>query len=292
MYLHAIAKGNRKTYTKVKNDKKLNAPESVIHLQTNVEYGRILLVLSGGMIMKCNNCNFENKPNAAFCIKCGTKLERIQYSASQQNATEKRTKPPVHSSSNNMKKSKLRAKSLAAVQVLIYLMISSLNMFFMFFQNGVRVKCSYSSKAYKDYSFFSVLLKLVSGGERYNPTVISIVIGVSAILLVFSCAFFWLFTAGTKIFGKFHRESHIITLIISFLNLVCICVSLPLAYRFSGILKLVYAREANFPISEITSIYSVLSFVIAGIILILIILECIVLSAEKKELSKAEAEGK
>lgn len=240
--------------------------------------------------MKCNNCKCENKSGAVFCKKCGNKLDYAERSDLQQDTLKRKAK--IKADKPSKKKTELKVKVLASLQVLIYLVIAALNMFFMFFRDGVRVKCSYSANAYKDYSFFSVLMKLISGGERYNPTVVSIIIGVGTLLLVFSCAVFWLFASGTKICGRFHRESHVMALIISFLNLLCMCISLPLAYKFSGILKAVYAREANFPISDITSIYSVWSFVVTGVMLVLIVLECIILSAEKKALLKAEVETK
>lgn len=223
--------------------------------------------------MKCCNCNFENIPNARFCQHCGTPLSTEPPRAKA--AAEKRI-PDASVSARR------KARLFLLLQLLLYLMIVAGTLLFLFFEKGVRVQSAFREDAYQEISLYSVMGNLVTGGEKYNPTALSIVMGVSAILLAFSSAFFWMVTFITKSIGKFHKESHVMTLIITALNLAAVCLLLPLAYRYSGVLKQICARAANFPVSEVSAVGSVWTFVFSGTILLLIVAELIFASKEKK----------
>lgn len=241
--------------------------------------------------MRCCKCNFESVPSDRFCQHCGAKLEP-EHSEPQANPGVQPAavnQPDAKAIANKAadtnaepKSSKVKARLFLFLQLFIYLAIAAVTVLLIFLENGVRVQAAFSDDAFRECSLFSVIANLITGGDKYNPTAISIVMGVSTIILVFSSAILWMVTFFTKIIKKFHKESHLMTLIITALNLAAVCLLLPLAYRFSGVLTQICAREANFPVSEVSSIGSVWTFVFSGIILLLIIAELVFASKEKK----------
>ena len=240
--------------------------------------------------MKCSGCNYENVPGARFCERCGERLapERAEQQAvlGAEAVAERpeAKKAPVNAagSGRGLKNARGKAGVFLFLQLFLYLAIAAATILFIFFDKGVRVQSSFSTDTFGELSLFSVMVNLITGGDKYNPTAVSIIMGVGVVILAFCIALFWGVVFFTKIIKKFHKESHVMTLIITALNLAAVCLLVPLAYRFSGILTQICAREVNFMAAEISSISSIWSYVFAGCVVLMIAAELIFASKEKK----------
>lgn len=224
--------------------------------------------------MRCSKCNFENSPNVRFCVNCGTPL----ISATPVQPHAEPSQKPVNPSPKPkaIKKPKadraqaanlIKTKVFFFLQLFIYLLLAAGSVLFLFLESGITVHAEIGNDV--SFSFFSVITSLISGTARYNPTVLSIVISFSTIILAFGSTAFWLYAFVMKIIGKFHKESRLLALIVSFASAAAISLFTPLAYNFSGIMAQICAKNANILYADIISITSVWAYVFSGLIILL-----------------------
>lgn len=248
--------------------------------------------------MKCSACNFENSPNTRFCARCGNPMKsesRVNSEVGMQGApvSSGPQAKPAYTGVNSQasmketvakprKKANVKAIFLAFFQMLVYAVLAALPVIAIFIEKGVRVQSAFKASVHKDFSLFSIMTDLISGSERCNPTAISIIMGLSAMILVFACTFSWIVALLLKPLKKFHSESHVLALILTALNSISLSVLVPLAYRYSGVLQHICARNANMLAGDVKSVTSVWAFVFAGICVVLVIVELILASQEKK----------
>ncbi len=201
-------------------------------------------------------------------------------------------KPNVNKAVNSPKVKGTKKKEKAPINVFdllrsfIYFILAALSAAFIFFEPAVRVKSAFNKEVFGDLSFFTVIMNLITGGDRYNPTVISIIMGVAALLLVFSSALFWLITLIAKLIKKSYSESRTMALIFTVLNSIVIAALVPVASRFSGVMNQACALEARILADDVASITSVWGIVFAVLCIVLIIVEKIFASKEKQNTKK------
>ncbi len=271
--------------------------------------------------MKCRTCNSENSDVARFCEQCGTALEEstsqtipvqesetasghiaqsetatipqntaaiLQNTAAipqngaaipQNGAAVTYINPPKRSDGSGL---------FVFLQMIIYLALAAGSIAFIFFEKGASVNSLFDSSVSKDFSFIDIITSLIFGTARANPTSISIIMGITAIILTFGSAIFWVTTFFTRAFKKSYHESHVMAVIFTILNSVVIALLAPLASRFSGMLKQACAKKVNMLIDDVGSISSVWAIVFAVICIALIVAELIFASKEKKCHKKSE----
>ncbi len=258
--------------------------------------------------MKCVKCNYENLPGAKFCICCGTPLSNESNKAPTNIAptTPVATKtspvapvatPPVATPVYTppvavkkvlspqeiaIRKAKTKATVFNLLQLLFYIAIIAVILMPLFLENGVKVQSTFKKSSFKEFALFDIIKLLVSGGDKYNPTMLSIIMGVSTAILCFGSAISWTAAFFAKIIKRFDKELHTLSLILTGLSIAVTAAIVPVAYRFSGILKQAIAREANMFVDDIASVNSIFAFVFAGICIALIVIELIFASKEKQ----------
>lgn len=224
--------------------------------------------------MKCSVCNLDNLPGSKFCGRCGAPLQPTPVVKKKAELTKEQ------------QSEKIKAMVFWCLQMVIYLTFIAGNILILFFEKTIKVNVNFEEFDRPNLSLIETLLGLINGSSRVNPTVVSIIMGISAMVLIMGSSTAWLAVLITKIVDKGHKAAHALALIISFISLPYFALLIPLANRFSKVLLPFSAKALNIYETDIESVISIWLFVFVGIYIALIIMELIFALLEQKATEK------
>ena len=173
--------------------------------------------------MRCTQCGSEIKSNEKFCMHCGGKTPET---LPQELYTLKEPAPPKSKRDYSELKRRL-------LQSLVGIVLAVFTFFFAFFPSSVAIKTTgVETFNNSKFSLLHIIGSLVSGTERYNPSVLSIVMGVAVFIFIFAASAFWLFSAAAALMRKGEKGLRRIAVIFTFLALGSACALPHLAYIF------------------------------------------------------------
>lgn len=198
--------------------------------------------------MKCTKCGSEVNSGDHFCVHCGEKIPENSHVKRQRDG--------------NLK--------FLLLQVLICIILAAFMLLFIFFGHSVIIQTVDSENLLiGDFSLLHVIGSLVYGTNRYPPSVLSIVMGVTVLLFVFSAPAFWIFSAATALLRKGENGIRRMSVILTFLAIGSVCALPQLAYLLISQFKLIYAKAAGVLLEDMRGITSPLSYVWAGLVVFL-----------------------
>ena len=224
--------------------------------------------------MICAKCGSAIEPTERFCSECGEKIPEtlIQPPESLAQTPEIILEEPLPKKKPASQPLNKNGLALRFFQAFIMLILASGIFLFAFWENSVIVKTTSSENLiFGDFSLLHVIGSLVVGTEQYNPSVLSIVMGITAFIFIFSAAAFWLFSVIALLMRKGENGMRRIAAILTFLALGAACSLVPLAYNFVSQFKDIYTKFAGAYAYEMKSISSPVSYVWAGIVVLLVI---------------------
>jgi len=227
--------------------------------------------------MRCTKCSFEIKPNEKFCMHCGEKVS--ETSAQEFHVPKKTTLPKSKRDYGELKRCLLKS--------FVCIVLAAFMVFIVFFPNSITIETT-GMETFNNskFSLFHVIDSLVSGTARYNPSVLSIVMGVTVFISIFAAAIFWLFSAIAAIIRKGEKGLRCIAAIFTFLALGLSCILPHLAYRFVSQFKFIYSRAVGVLVEDIKGISPLFLYIGAGIIVLLIVFMWILISKLKRKEGK------
>ena len=252
--------------------------------------------------MKCTKCGSDLKSTEKFCKRCG---ERNLENPSQ--TPQVTSEPPAAQQSGNVvpiappppvapkpaktakpkkapKQRNIKGFKLLIFQEFTYVVLAAMMFFIAFFEKSLVVETTKSdSLIIGDFSILNAIGNLVFGDDRYNPTVLSIVMGITVSIFIFAAAAFWLFCVIAAILRKGETGMRRMSVILTFGALATVCALPHLAYAFVSQFKLIYARAIHTFPDDIKGITAPLSYIIAAIVVLLIITTWIFASKRKKK---------
>lgn len=212
--------------------------------------------------MHCAKCGFEVNPNDNFCVHCGEKIPK----------TDQPAKPRLH-----------HEYKLLLLQVFVCIVIAAVLSLFIFFGHAVIVQTVDDSPLLiGDFSLLHVIGSLVFGTERFPPSVLSIVMGVTTVLFAFAAPVFWLLSAAAALLHRGEKGIRRMSVVFTFLSVGSVCVLPHLAYMLISQLERIYANAAGVLLEDMKGITSTLSYIWAGIVILLMVSVWVLLFKRRK----------
>lgn len=224
--------------------------------------------------MKCTNCGCKLSKNLNFCTRCGQKIEK----------TDKKKRTPTLSD-GIPREIKRKKNKYSFYHIILAIMISAITIGFLAFPYSVMVRTAADGTA-ETFSMYHAIRCLIDGSGRYNPTVFSVALGFGTLLFTMVVPLFQLFAIIAAMSKKSETGMHVISVIITSLSMLLMCVMVPLSCRFVPTFKTIYAREANILLSDITSIIAIWPIAAAVLITALMVTASII--THKKDAIKRE----
>ena len=241
--------------------------------------------------LRCSKCGIEVKLGEKFCMSCGEKLSEHTPQNIQQEiyipAPTEQSNPSAQPKQRNYGELKLRI-----LQVLISLVLAALMFFFISLENSVILEVTGNENSDYKFSLLDIIHTLILGTKKYHPSVLSIVIGVNAIIFIFAAAAFWLFTAVATLICKGEKGMRRMAMVLTVYAIGSICTLPYLAYKFISQIKFMYARIVNVLLEDVNGIISFLSLIWAGIVVLCMIAIWILAFQRKKKERVVNVNGK
>ncbi|MDR0287042.1 MAG: zinc ribbon domain-containing protein [Clostridiales bacterium] len=212
--------------------------------------------------MRCTKCGFEIKPNEKFCMHCGEKVPETLF---QEIYALKEPAPPRPKRDHSeLKRCLLWAAVSIALAVFMF--------FFAFLPNSIAIKTTgIETSNNNKFSLLNAIGSLVLGTERYNPSVVSIVMGITVFIFIFAASAFWLFSAVASLVRKGEKGLRRIAAIFTFLALGSACALPHLAYKFVSQFKFIYSRAVGVLSEDINGVSPLFLYIWTGIAVLLIV---------------------
>jgi|GEM_PF-5278356 len=171
------------------------------------------------------------------------------------------------------------------LQVPVGIILAGLMFFFIFMEGTVSISTLGSEHfAGSGFSLFHIISTLMFGTGRFNPSVLSIAMGASALLFIAAASVFWLISALAALIHKGENGMRRISVILTFIALAMSCALPPMAYRFVPQFKYIYARNATVLVENVSGVSGVLIYVWAGVVALLtVVLWVLAFKCNKKE---------
>jgi len=132
-----------------------------------------------------------------------------------------------------------------------------------------------------EFSLLHIIDSLVQGTERYNPSVLSIVMGVTVFIFIFATAFFWLISAITTLIRKGENGMRRMSVILTCFTVWSVCMLPYLSYALISHFKSIYARSLGIQPKNINGVSSIATFIWAGVVVLFIVLIWIFMQKRK-----------
>ncbi|MDR3314618.1 MAG: hypothetical protein LBS96_09235 [Oscillospiraceae bacterium] len=183
-------------------------------------------------------------------------------------------KPPRQRNKKDLK--------LLFMQAVIGIILAAFMILFPFFEKVVILKTTGAKNfLFGDFSLFHVMESLAFGNGRYSPSVLSVVMGITVLIFIFAASFFWLLWAIAAIARKGQNGIRRISIILTFLALGAAGALPHLAYVFVSQFRFIYARAGGVLPEDLQGVTAPLSYVWAGIILLLIVATWVLVFKQK-----------
>lgn len=179
--------------------------------------------------MFCPYCGKENENDSLFCVDCGKQLSEPQPITP---APQTPIKKPKERSPLITKE--VRNKWLIAlILILLYTGISALFIILLNLENSIAIKTVFDDDVTKHITLNQLLKAFVSGNKVFNPTTVTLALGVGTYTLIYSVPVFSVIAligtfSGKKVFGLYTVSSVVTvlsvaaTLLIAPLSLILI----------------------------------------------------------------------
>ena len=225
--------------------------------------------------MQCIKCGAEVKRGENFCMRCGERIPAPKNLQQESNIPQEPTQPKPKKDYSELK--------LRILQTIFGIGLAAFMFFFAFFQNSISIE-TLGIETFNDnkFSLLHVIDTLVHGTERFNPSVLSIVMGVGVFIFVFAASAFWLFSAVATIIREGENGMRRISVILTFIALGTACALPHLAYMFVSPFKSAYARLVGVLQEDMDGVFPLFLYVWAGIAFLLVIATWILASKNKK----------
>lgn len=235
--------------------------------------------------MRCTKCGAEIKQNKNFCMYCGEKMPSPENLRQEYNIPQKPIYPKP--------KKDCRELRLRLLQTLFGVSLAAFMFFFSLFQNSISIMTT-GVETYNDSKFplFHIIDSLVHGTERYNPSVLSIVMGAGVFIFVFASSAFWLFSASATLIRKGEKGMRRISVILTFSALGSACALPHLAYLFVSQFRYAYARTVGVLPEDMSGVSTIFLSVWTGIAVLLLIATWVVAAKRHELKGKADENEK